>query len=80
MRFQEWRAAAAPSNGERARPPKWRAESQKVSLGLVRGGPAEPKDPDLGLRWSSGLTAAERRHHRKAADWYYAKFYEISCC
>ena len=52
-------------------PPKWRAESQKVSLGLVREDPAEPKDPDLGLRWSSGLTAEERKHHRKAADWYY---------
>ena len=31
----------------------------------------EPKDPDLGLRWASGLTAEERKHHRKAADWYY---------
>ena len=51
--------------------PKWRAESQKVTLGLVREDPKEPKDPDLGLRWSSGLTAAERKHHRKAADWYY---------
>ena len=52
-------------------PPKWRAASQKVTLGLVREDPEEPKDPDLGLRWSSGLTAEERKHHRKAADWYY---------
>ena len=51
--------------------PKWRAESQKVSLGLVREDPVEPKDPELGLRWASGLTAEERKHHRKAADWYY---------
>ena len=51
--------------------PKWRAESQKKVLGLERDDPKEPKDPDLGLRWSSGLTAEERKHHRKAADWYY---------
>ena len=52
-------------------PPKWRAESQKVSLGLVREDPKEPKDPDLGSAVVVRPDCGGARHHRKAADWYY---------
>ena len=67
VRFQGWRAAAAPSNGDGPAPEvAGRVPEVFHYVGLVRGGPrSTPKDPDLGLRWSSGLPKSGTTRRRR---------------
>lgn len=51
--------------------PKPRDGHSTRDLGLTRGDLEEPPPPAMGLAFAQPLSATERKHHRKAADWYY---------